>query len=64
MMQSGKDYIAKGEPEYESPQTRYLRELLKSIKLNVAPAEVEEPTKVEAEPVKSTNQNKPTLKLK
>jgi len=64
MMQAGKDYIAKGEQEYESPRERYLRELLLSIKAQAAPDEVEEPEKIKAEPVKSTNQNKPTLKLK
>jgi hypothetical protein len=63
MMQAGKDYLAKGEPEYESPRALYLRELMKTIKAQSAPDEVEEPAKIEAEPVKSTNQNKPTLKL-
>lgn len=71
MMQAGKDYIAKGEPEYESPRTRNLRELLRSVKAQIAPAETEEPAveiedpvKIEAEPIKSGNQEKPTLKLK
>lgn len=63
MMQAGKDYMAKGAPEYESPRALYLRELLKTIKAQSAPDEVEEPAKIETEPVKSTNQNKPTLKL-
>lgn len=61
MMQAGKDYIAKGEPEYESPRVQYLRELLRSVRSHGAP---EEPAKIEAEPIKSTNQDKPTLKLK
>jgi hypothetical protein len=63
VMQAGKDYVAKGEPEYESPRALYLRELMKTIKAQSAPVEVDEPAKIEAEPVKSTNQNKPTLKL-
>ena len=64
MMQAGKDYIAKGEAEYESPRALYLRELLRSVRAQDAPVEVEELAKIEAEPVKSTNQEKPTLKLK
>lgn len=63
MMQAGKDYIAKGEPEYESPRALYLRELMKTIKAQPALDEVEEPAKIESELAKSTNQNKPTLKL-
>ena len=71
MMKSGNDYIAKDDSEYESPRALYLRELLKSVAAQDAPAEIEEPAKAEvepvkaaAEPVKSNNQNKPTLKLK
>lgn len=69
MMQAGKDYITKGEPEYESPRARHLRELLQSVRAQGAPVEAEEadtvghadPAKIE--PTKSTNQSKPTLKL-
>jgi hypothetical protein len=64
MMQAGKDYIAKGDAEYESPRALYLRELLRSVKAQDAPAETEDPTKIEVEPIKSSNQEKPTLKLK
>lgn len=63
MMQAGKDYVTKSEPEYESPRAVYLRELLRSVKTQDAAVEVEQPAKIEAEPVKSTNQSKPTLKL-
>ena len=67
MMQAGKDYIAKGDSEYESPRARYLRELLQSIKMQTRsdkPEEKAEITPEEPPAVKSTNQNKPTLKLK
>lgn len=60
MMRSGKDYIEKGDTEYESPRAVYLRELLRSIKPQDATEE--DPAKIE--PVKSTNQSKPTLKLR
>ena len=67
MMQAGKDYIAKGESEYESPRARYLRELLQSIKMQKPSDKSEEKATIAPEElpaVKSTNQNKPTLKLK
>ncbi len=63
MMRAGKDYIAKGEPEYESPRALHLRELLKSVKAQDAPDESEESAKIESEAAKPTNQAKPTLKL-
>jgi hypothetical protein len=71
MMQAGKDYLTKADAEYESPRALYLRELLKSVKAQGTSAEIDaaakvedEPVKAAAEPVKPTNQNKPTLKLK
>jgi hypothetical protein len=66
MMQAGKDYLAKGDAEYESPRARYLRELLQSIKMQKRSDEPEEKAEIAPEEpvVKSTNQNKPTLKLK
>lgn len=59
MMQAGKDYVTKGEPEYESPRAAYLRDLLKAVNAPAGPPERQE---VPAEAA-AVNQTKPTLKL-
>jgi hypothetical protein len=66
MMQAGKDYIAKDEPEHENARFDHLRELIRVINAQSAPAEVEASEPVEKEELpapKLTNQSKPTLKL-
>lgn len=63
MMQAGKNYIAKADAEYESPRAAHLRELLHSVKAQDAAPEEKDLIPIEPEPVKSTNQDKPTLKL-
>lgn len=65
MMRAGKDYLGTV-PEYEDKRSAHLLELVRNIKAQTAPVEDEEPAAVEIEEQsapKSTNQNKPTLKL-
>jgi hypothetical protein len=66
MMRAGKDYVG-GTPEYEDKRSAHLLELVRNIKAQNAPAEVEQPTvdeeTTEPSTVKTANQNKPTLKL-
>jgi hypothetical protein len=65
MMRAGKDYVG-AVPEYEDKRSAHLLELVRNIKAQTAPIDDEDPASVEIEEqpaTKSTNQNKPTLKL-
>lgn len=63
MMRSGKDYIAKDEPENEDRNSRHLRELLETIKAQPVPADTDAAAP-EDPPATLVNQAKPILKLK
>lgn len=56
MMQAGKDYIAKQEPEYESPRAIHLRELLQTVKAQT-PSDPDAPSEQTEQP-----KPKPTIK--